>query len=124
MAAKRSLEFVATNEQSSAKRSKQEHIQSPLTPPNISSSLDVAKLDVAKLEDTSTSLTPQTIYSSSSGVDVEAVLTNLSPIKNKRFVADLIDETQSINLVGFDATIQSKLKALEDKKSSDIAEKR
>ena len=31
-------------------------------------------------------------------------------------MAELIDQTQSINLVGFDPSIQSKLKALEDKK--------
>ena len=62
------------------------------------------------------SLTPNSISSSSSGVDVEAVLTNVYPIKNKPFVAELIDETQSINLFWFDPSIQSKLKAQEDKK--------
>lgn len=61
-------------------------------------------------------LTPSGIGGASTSVTLEALATHVSPLKNKRFVGELIDQTTSIKLVGFDHHTQAKLQALSEDK--------
>ena len=61
-------------------------------------------------------LTPSAIDEPSTSVTLEALLADVSPIKNKHFVGELVDETTSIRLVGFDPDSQAKLEALSEQK--------
>ena len=61
-------------------------------------------------------LTPSAIDKPASSVTLDGLLTNVSPIKNKHFVGEIVDEKTSIRVVGFDFTSQSKLDALKKTK--------
>ena len=55
---------------------------------------------------------PSSIQEPASEVTVCALVTSLSPMRNKRFTGELVDEQRSIRRIGFDQTNQSKLKPL------------
>ncbi len=57
-------------------------------------------------------LNPTQIDHSAKNVSLCALLTSVSPMKNKRFVGELIDEKASISMVGFDPSNQVKLEKL------------
>ncbi len=61
-------------------------------------------------------LTPSAIEEPSTHVSLEALLAQVSPIKNRRFVGELVDEKSSIRLVGFDPVNQAKLEELSQQK--------
>ncbi len=65
---------------------------------------------------TSVPLTPSAIEEPSTHVSLEALLAQVSPIKNRRFVGELVDEKSSIQLVGFDPVSQAKLEELSQQK--------
>ena len=79
MAAKRSLAIPLGEATSSSKKPK---VDEGLTPSELSQSEPV------------------------SNICVEGLLVNVSPIKNKRFVGEIVDDTTSIPLVGFDPSKQ------------------
>ena len=61
-------------------------------------------------------LTPSKVSKPSSSVLLEAVVSNVSPLKNKRYVGELVDKTNAISFVGFDQHIQTKIQAMHKQK--------
>jgi len=57
-------------------------------------------------------LSPSKVSQPMSGMNLEAVLASVSPIKNKRFIGELVDNKKAIGFVGFDPGNQAKLEAL------------
>ena len=55
---------------------------------------------------------PSAIDEPSQKVSVCAMVASLSPMRNKRFTGELVDEDKAIRFVGFDKANQSKLEAL------------
>ena len=64
---------------------------------------------------TSRPLTPSRVQQPATHVPLDGVLANVSPLKNKRFVGEIVDSTTSIRLVGFDPTTQQQLADLSKK---------
>ncbi len=71
-----------------------------------------------KSDTSNTPLTPSVVCEPASSVSVDGLLVNVSPIKNRRFVAEIVDEKASISLVGFDPANQAKLAELSKNKSA------
>lgn len=57
-------------------------------------------------------LLPRAIEEPAQKVSVCAMIASLSPMQNKRFTGELVDEEKAIRFVGFDKANQSKLEAL------------
>jgi len=55
-------------------------------------------------------LTPSKVSKPSSSVLLEAMVSNVSPLKNKRYVGELVDKTNAISFVGFDQHTQPRSK--------------
>ena len=55
---------------------------------------------------------PSKIDEPAQKVSVCAMIASLSPMRNKRFTGELVDEYKAIRFVGFDKAIQAKLEAL------------
>ncbi len=100
---------VSTKKKHKTKRLLQEDVSTPPEPvKNVPIEEEVSTRAVP--------LTPSAIEEPSTHVSLEALLAQVSPIKNRRFVGELVDEKSSIQLVGFDPVSQAKLEELSQQK--------
>lgn len=65
-------------------------------------------------------LTPSTINSPSTSVTVEGVSADISPMKNRRFLGEIVDKSTTMDLIGFDEFNRSRLAKMKDQHSSII----